>query len=66
MWDGDDFVFRVTRSVSGDYSIWPAELGLPRGWFPEDVVGSKDECLLFIKDTWTGLAAAQPPSSNLV
>jgi MbtH protein len=37
------------------YSIWPAERELPRGWRDAGRRGSKDECLDYIEQVWTDM-----------
>jgi MbtH protein len=37
------------------YSIWPADRELPRGWVATGVSGTKQVCLEYIKETWTDM-----------
>lgn len=37
------------------YSIWPVDLEIPRGWSVEGMRGSKSECLAHIEEVWTDM-----------
>lgn len=41
--------FRVIISDQGQYSIWPAERDLPVGWQGVGKVGTREQCLAYIK-----------------
>ncbi|GHE29401.1 MbtH family protein [Streptomyces capitiformicae] len=49
----EDFV--VVRNHEDQYSIWPAELSLPRGWTAEQVRGPRADCLEYIDRVWTDM-----------
>ncbi len=46
---------RVVVNDEGQYSTWPAERELPRGWHEVPFYGTKDECLDHIEAIWTDL-----------
>jgi MbtH protein len=46
---------RIYRAVVNDeeqYSIWPADREIPRGWRDAGKVGSKREVLDWIREVW--------------
>ena len=57
----------VVRNQEGQYSIWARDRPIPVGWESQGVVGSKEECLRFIRDHWVDIgrrpAAAAPLTS---
>lgn len=56
--DVDDGVYRVVRNDEEQYSIWPADRGLPLGWYGEGTEGSRSECLDHIGKVWTDMRPA--------
>jgi MbtH protein len=42
----------VVRDQEDRYSVWPDDKALPVGWSKEPVSGTRDECLLKIKEIW--------------
>ena len=51
----DTTIYKVVINIEEQYSIWPAERGLPQGWTEAGKQGLKGECLAFIKDVWTDM-----------
>ncbi|MCT9935406.1 MbtH family NRPS accessory protein [Planotetraspora sp. A-T 1434] len=49
----DEFI--VVINDEGQYSIWPAGRGLPRGWSDVGRRGDKESCLAYIDQTWTDM-----------
>jgi MbtH protein len=50
--------FRMHKVVKNDeeqYSIWPADKDIPSGWYDVGKIGTKDECLYFIREAWTDM-----------
>lgn len=47
--------FIVVLNHEEQYSIWPAGREIPAGWREGWKTGSRDECLTYIKDTWTDM-----------
>jgi MbtH protein len=37
------------------YSIWPADKPIPAGWVQKGEKGTKEKCLLYIKEVWTDM-----------
>jgi len=50
-----DVIFEVVVNDEEQYSIWPADGDLPRGWKAVGRAGSKRECLDHIESVWTDL-----------
>jgi MbtH protein len=48
----------VVLNDEEQYSIWPADRGLPAGWRAEGTEGSKSECLDHIEQVWTDMRPA--------
>jgi len=49
---GTDLVFRVVLNHEEQYSIWPADREIPRGWSDGQKTGTKSECLAHIESVW--------------
>jgi MbtH protein len=47
--------YRVVLSVEDQYSIWPTCKEIPLGWSDAGKVGSKQECLDYIKEVWVDM-----------
>jgi MbtH protein len=47
--------YKVVRNDEQQFSIWPQGRENALGWVDVEVVGSKDECLAYIKDNWTDM-----------
>ena len=47
--------YRVVKNHEDQYSIWPADKELPRGWPDVGQVGPKQRCLDFIEEGWTDM-----------
>lgn len=56
--DDGGMIFRVTVSNAGDYSIWPDDRMLPRGWKATEIIGDRATCLSYIDREWTRLSPA--------
>ncbi len=56
-WDDDDEqqVFEVVVNHEEQYSIWPAEREIPRGWRAAGKRGPKKDCLAHIEEVWTDM-----------
>jgi MbtH protein len=37
------------------YSIWPTHKDLPGGWTATGYVGTREDCLAYIKQVWTDM-----------
>jgi MbtH protein len=50
-----DELYRVVVNHEEQYSIWPKDRANPAGWQDAGRGGSKEECLAFIRDSWTDM-----------
>ena len=48
-------LYRVVVNHEEQYSIWPEDRANPAGWQDAGKHGSKEECLAFVRDTWTDM-----------
>jgi MbtH protein len=51
----DERRYRVVRNADEQYSIWPADRGIPEGWRADGMVGTRQECLEWIDEVWTDM-----------
>jgi MbtH protein len=51
----DSVLYHVVVNDEEQYSIWPSDLDIPRGWLAEGRSGSKQECLEYIGRVWTDM-----------
>jgi MbtH protein len=51
----DNTIYKVVVNHEEQYSIWPADKGNPLGWNDAGKMGSKAECLDYIKEVWTDM-----------
>lgn len=47
--------YKVVINHEQQYSIWPADKLNPLGWVNIEKRGTKEECLRYIKQTWTDM-----------
>jgi MbtH protein len=47
--------YKVVINDEEQYSIWAADRENPLGWRDGGKLGSKQECLAFVKDVWTDM-----------
>jgi MbtH protein len=47
--------YKAVVNHEEQYSIWPADRDLPLGWNYAGKMGTKLECLDFIKEAWTDM-----------
>ena len=47
--------YRVVVNDEEQYSIWPVDREVPAGWRAAGFEGSKDDCLAYIRETWTDM-----------
>jgi MbtH protein len=47
--------YKVVVNHEGQYSIWPVDREVPRGWDEAGKAGPREECLSFIEETWTDM-----------
>jgi len=48
-------VYKVVINHEEQYSIWPASRANPAGWRDAGKIGSKEECLEYIKQVWVDM-----------
>lgn len=53
--DEDTRIYKVVLNHEEQYSIWPANRDNPLGWTDAGKVGTKAECLDYIKEVWTDM-----------
>ena len=51
----DDTIYKAVVNHEEQYSIWPADRENPLGWKDAGKVGTKAECLAYIKEVWTDM-----------
>lgn len=51
----DKRIYTVVVNDEEQYSIWPQDLPVPKGWKAAGKAGLKDECLAHIKEVWTDM-----------
>ena len=47
--------YKVVVNDEEQYSIWPADRENAPGWNDVGKVGTKEECLAYIKEVWTDM-----------
>lgn len=47
--------YHVVINIEDQYSIWPTCKDIPAGWKNVGKVGSKQECLDYIKEVWVDM-----------
>lgn len=55
-WSMDGDVFKLLTNGEGQQSIWPFAQAIPVGWQRAGPVGSKQNCLDWIKTHWPDIA----------
>ncbi len=53
--DNNEMRYRVVVNHEEQYSFWPEDRELPKGWKAEGFVGKKDDCLTHIEAVWPGM-----------
>jgi MbtH protein len=51
----EDRVYHAVVNGEEQYSIWPADRELPRGWREAGMSGSRQQCLDYISRIWTDM-----------
>ena len=51
----DSTTYKVVINHEEQYSIWPADRENALGWRDAGRSGTKEECLAFIRETWTDM-----------
>ncbi|MDT0380776.1 MbtH family NRPS accessory protein [Streptomyces sp. DSM 42041] len=47
--------YQVVLNDEEQYSVWPADRGLPAGWRAEGTTGDREACLRHIDAVWTDM-----------
>jgi MbtH protein len=57
MWPQDDesITFQVLVNHEEQYSLWPADRDIPGGWNQVGPIGSKEECMAYVREVWTDM-----------
>jgi MbtH protein len=53
--DDGDRIYTVVVNDEEQYSIWPEDRELPKGWARVGQAGRKQECLDYINQVWTDM-----------
>ena len=53
--NADSARYKVVVNQEEQYSIWPAERENPVGWMDAGTIGSKTECLAYIREAWADM-----------
>ncbi|MBC1196849.1 MbtH family protein [Microcystis aeruginosa BLCCF158] len=48
-------IYKVVVNHEEQYSIWSVDRDNPNGWRDVGQIGTKEECLSYIKDVWTDM-----------
>lgn len=51
MTDKEKNIFYVLVNDEEQYSLWSADIDIPKGW-KKEFYGNKDECLQYINEVW--------------
>ena len=51
----DDATYEVLRNDEDQYSLWPADLDVPAGWYLVGKQGTEDECSAYVDEVWTDM-----------
>jgi MbtH protein len=55
VFDDETIDYYVVVNDEEQYSIWPAERELPKGWRAVGDARSREECLSHIEEVWTDM-----------
>ena len=51
----DTTIYNVVVNHEEQYSIWPADQEIPKGWKDVGKQGPKADCLAYIEEVWTDM-----------
>ncbi len=51
----DKTIYKVVVNHEEQYSLWPADRENPIGWRDAGKLGTKAECLTYVKGIWTDM-----------
>jgi MbtH protein len=56
LWNRQPFKeYRVVINIEEQYSVWPTCKEIPSGWSEVGKIGTKQECLDYIKEVWVDM-----------
>ncbi|MEP2935373.1 MAG: MbtH family protein [Gilvibacter sp.] len=50
----DNTIYSVVINHEEQYSFWPTNKEVPKGWRAAGKNGTKDQCLAYIREVWAG------------
>ena len=50
-----DMTYRVVVNAEDQHALWFTDRDVPAGWHETGAAGSKDDCLRYVRETWTDL-----------
>jgi MbtH protein len=53
--DDESIDYFVVINDEEQYSIWPSNREVPKGWQPVGEARSREDCLAYIEQTWTDM-----------
>lgn len=53
--DGDDSLYIVLVNDEEQYSLWPRDKSIPRGWRSVGKEGTRAECEQYVDEVWTDM-----------
>ncbi|MBC7488820.1 MAG: MbtH family NRPS accessory protein [Glaciimonas sp.] len=53
--ESTDTIFRVVANDEEQYSIWPDDKDMPKGWREVGFSGNKQSCLTHIEQMWVDM-----------
>jgi MbtH protein len=53
--DNPEARFKVLVNHEEQYALWPADLPVPGGWSETGVQGPREECDVYVEETWTDM-----------
>jgi len=51
----ENATYRVIINHEEQYSVWPAELDLPKGWKTTGMKGGLSKCQNYLEEVWTDM-----------
>jgi len=52
---GEPRTYLVLINEEEQYSLWPQDVAVPAGWRAAGKIGSKQECMDFVRTVWTDM-----------
>lgn len=51
----DDATYQVLRNDEDQYSLWPADIDVPAGWYQVGKEGTREDCSAYVDEVWTDM-----------